>query len=559
MQGNGIQCPKCLQSVPVNADLVGTRIECPHCQASLAVPNSIGANDLFDDLFDEPAQRTKTKAAKPSNSQPAPVDAVQYKPKKLAADSERPPAHPSERTNEPSSAEIAADDTGADPFAYNDSKPIRIEGVSKNIPDADSFYFSCPTCDSKIQVREAQLGERIRCSDCFSTVTVEKPKRTAKQVDIWKLPATLRVSDDDDFKLEPPTERPDAALNMEAGFGLGSVQEDLLAPRVEPEHTASERKKSPVTAVVLKATNSNERVPLQKAADHLKAKVGQSVARPVSSPSSQAGKSLPSVGPKISTAAEPRGKNSVVPLAEAQWQQILKLEFAKDLDLLIRTIVTIVFLAVFYTLIESIWTTWAREDMNGGEKFGQLLPAMTAAPVCLGVAAWFLTITFSVVMRAVANGQTRIEEWIGFAPAEWLGLFAITAFGIWAALLPGVLLGYFAMAATGWFFLLPVLAAVSVFALSPLFLISSFFNESVLNIFSPEIVKTFSDNKANWPAAYRSFGIALSVFVIGIAIVFLPSLLFSLIGAAVQVFAITALAVLTGLHARSVIQCVRAS
>ena len=184
----------------------------------------------------------------------------------------------------------------------------------------------------------------------------------------------------------------------------------------------------------------------------------------------------------------------------------------KDVDLVIRSVITVIFLTFSDTMSDYVWATLSREDLQGGEAFVELVPALLGSVVCLVVAVWLLAITFSVVMSSFANGQDAVEEWVGFSPSEWVGSLAVVAVAVWAALLPGVLLGFVLWKVTGWFVLLPLLAAVSSFALLPLFIISSFYNESAVNIYAADIFESVAAQPDRWRGACKIMALAASFF-----------------------------------------------
>ena len=438
--------------------------------------------------------------------------------------------------------------TPADPFKYDENKSLRVEGISSEIKLPDAFYFKCPVCESELQATDQQIDQKVRCEDCHSNVVVVKPKHN-KKMDVWRKAATLRVTEDsvDDLKLEEPVSRPAVDYSADPTLGLSEVSEDLLAPRMaRDEADPNESVEARRTSIGPSGQNLNQNEVHSKP---------QRESKPASPQQAQVRDRKSKLGkrngqePESMASRASAGKTSK-PISIFQ---AFDLKLATDMELVIRSVVAIVFLTFCYAMVDSVAATLAREDLAGGEKFVAYFPAAVGAFVCFFVVCWFVTVNFSVLMRAIANGQSHVEEWVGFAPSEWMGSFIVVAVSMWAALLPGMLGGYFFWRLTGWFVFMPLFGAISAFSLAPILLISSFYNESAFNMFSDTIIGTLTKQQAKWTAAYQQFAIVLAIFVGGLLVVFIPSLLFAFLGATIQIGAVIMFAVLLGLHAKTVI------
>jgi hypothetical protein len=222
----------------------------------------------------------------------------------------------------------------------------------------------------------------------------------------------------------------------------------------------------------------------------------------------------------------------------------------RDLEFTIRTIFVLVFLSVAYRCFDGFHATDFR-IAEGGQK--SIAVALGLFGVLLFfAAALLLLIVVATVFRAAAEGNKRIEEWPGFGITEWFGSVAVIAFSVWIASLPGLLLGTIAWWVTGWLSILLVLTSISVFAIAPVCLISALLNESVTNIVSTDVVKTFSSFRQEWHHLYIVICIIGAAFVLGTLVLYLPSFIFCLIGAVVQVAAVVSFAVATGLHVQPI-------
>ena len=577
----------------------GTRIECPSCSASLTVPETLATESMFDDLFDGPSSEPATAPASDSATldspspdpaesfaailEPASEDSEQEDSAtaarepleaKATGEANQPVASTAKDQPKPDAvakleafdplAEVAevdqpADDAleelgqepgGDDPFEYNENKPLRVDGISPIVVDNDSFFMKCPVCDSDLQTNKREIGNNVVCTDCHSEITIAEPEKKKRRTDEWRKAATVKTTSDSDdgFKLEAPVQRPQTEMPVGADVGLDSVAGDLLTPRA-PEEDDSALDGSDTKSPTQRRPKPSRLKPIDQA-NQTETPTGNQK-RNVS-PTTGAASTKPIASPRKRKAASQVGGEDLPPTLN----QISKLDLLGDVDLMIRTCVAIVFLTFSYAMFDSVWKTLGMTELPGGERFVRYFPAAIGGFVCFAVVVWFMSITMSVLMRSVANGDKKVREWVGFAPSEWLGSFIAFAFAAWAASLPGGLMGYVSMKLTGAFFLLPLGLAISTFTIFPLFFMSSFYNESAFNIFAPDILQTISATSKTWKLAYISYAILLAGCAIGILILFIPGLLFCLLGAAIQVVVLSAFAVMIGLHANAIIKTI---
>ncbi len=517
------QCPKCWTEITVRLDQAGSQIRCPSCQATLSVPENLGTGDLFDDLFDESPHAEEnpntisdeseldTGFLEEINVTSFDVDrAVTENSVELPADTAKPPAFKGEFEN-----------AGEDPFEYDEAGPLRIDGITDSPNLTDGFYFKCPVCDSELQATENQISQKIRCTDCHSEIRIAKPDLPKKPQDPWRQPASVKEEAQDEFSLEPPVERP----KIDPSYGLENVTDDLLAPPPTPESTSLPPAKKPARSGNGPQTKKRPKQDLE------------TLKQPA----------------KMEPVATGANHHNPPESKRPQLKQVFELQIFQDLDLMIRSLVVTIFLGLGYSMFDYVWHTYYQADLNAGEKFVQCFPALLGSFVCCLVAAWFLAITFSVMMRSVANGDKKVQEWIGFSPSEWLGNFLVVLVSGWAASLPGVFFGFLAFKITGWFVWLPTFAAISTAGLLPLLLISSFYNESVYNIFSSDVLATLSSKTDVWTGTYKLLGIALLIFFVGLLVLFIPGIFFSMVGAAMHVVAVTLAAIFVGMLAHNIV------
>jgi hypothetical protein len=69
-------------------------------------------------------------------------------------------------------------------------------------------------------------------------------------------------------------------------------------------------------------------------------------------------------------------------------------------------------------------------------------------------------------------------------------------------------------------------------------------------------MNTIADRSDLWVGAYKYFAICLGVFLFGTIVLLIPGMFGCMLGATIQVAAVTLFAVLLGLHARGVVATV---
>ncbi len=217
-----LNCPKCQRQVRVRATSVGKRVRCPRCEAAFKIPGQQAPPDDDDDWLnlDDPDPQTPPKGGveKPpspaggsSSSPPSGDRAV-----RVPADEEglddfmlrgedlpppKKPAAPAHGQGEGgfSDAEMAAlnailkspqgsdpADPGnretASPGAEPDDAEAPVAGEWLGDEDIVSeFRVTCPICQSLRFVRTDQVGQQIKCPDCYSMMVVPPPPKAKKR------------------------------------------------------------------------------------------------------------------------------------------------------------------------------------------------------------------------------------------------------------------------------------------------------------------------------------------------------------------------------------------
>ncbi len=322
---------------------------------------------------------------------------------------------------------------------------------------------------------------------------------------------------------------------------MAPVEKDLLAPRVDSDDL-------PV------ASKSETR-----SVDDRQAVAGRGQ-RPVASGSPDRARQPDSKRP--SPAAEPMVNESPVRRFDVSSDHeittlaILKVWFKRmgtNTELIMRSALAVVFLALAYIMLDVVSAVIADPTAEFADKFvGAAMPVIGGL-LCLVISTLTLSITLAIVFRDSAAGDSNMDQWPGFAPSEWFGSFAFVAFSLWVASLPGLILGNIGWAMTDRVDVMLTLTSISMFLLGPVSLISALYNDSIMNVFAPEILKSLSKDSASWTATYKLVGLTLGVFLLGTLILYIPVFIFSIIGAIIHAVAIIAFALIVGLQAGRII------
>ncbi|MEM9409908.1 MAG: hypothetical protein AAGA30_02275 [Planctomycetota bacterium] len=552
------QCPHCSTKIVVAAEEVGQNIICSSCGRAIFVPRDIVANDQFDELFEGNAEEFLRRARKFSHDESAtehdesafdtgPIDDLSFS-----------QSYRNDSTDDSLSGSVPSlidevvklDSVVDGGEKVGSSDALHIDGISPDEPVSDDqFYLRCSICNSDLLVSESQIGRKVFCSDCHSKIKVIRPENK-KRRDPWRRPAEVRKEESsNELRLADEEERQKPTQYWDPSTGFGSIDpadipNELLGGELEslgdevvdaelnlldinPPAQKWREEDIPMPAII------PDQDPVTEDQNSKPQKNASTIKQPASS--------LPK--PEVTRS------NPIKPLS---LNRILELELFADIDLITRTVISIMFLTFAYAMSDSVWNTLNKEELNGGEKFVEYLPALLGSLVCFAVAIWYVSITVAVLISTIGNGLKRVEEWIGFSPGEWLGSFFVVACSSWSAALPGALIGYLTWKVTSLFLILPFFTAVSLFVFAPIFLISSFQNESSVNLFSKDILKTIQNPKFDWFDAYIQFGIIFGAFIIGTFVLYIPGIFFCFVGAVIQVLAATALGIMIGFHSSNV-------
>lgn len=437
-----------------------------------------------------------------------------------------------------------------DPFEEDPDKPLSIDGISPTIKVDDIYGIKCKICDTRIHVNISQNGESIECPMCYSDVKVEidtseresSPTDSNLQDDT-SVTSTINpdkeveVSQRDMEKLPEFDDQPLTLAPLEPNepIPVSSLESDrdLLKPVAkEPKDEETEEKEQTSTAKLEPAAVAKRRKKKKKE-------------KP----------------PEYGTKQYWEDKVVEVEPEDHDVPEIIKSDFlsSKDVlgwlsktftspELIYRALVAIVMLGFAYMMSDIFHNAYYDEEMP---KFTRILSLFL--PVIVGGAALLIGLlalfaTCSMVFQNSSNGIAKSEDWPGFSFSDWLGPLLLFGFSLWLGSLPGGLFG--ALFAVGlsentW---VVVGASMSAFILAPIFYLCVTFNGSAFNIFAPEVFKSLRGDDIGW-LYYLPYSMAAWVaFLAGTLILFIPTFIFSGLGAAVQVVALICFAAIAGLH-----------
>jgi DNA-directed RNA polymerase subunit RPC12/RpoP len=193
-----VQCPLCGKEFSSPNTGAGAAIHCPHCGNRSKMPGAPATqNDddqwlrLDEDLPPATVVVTTAAASKPSSPMDSsfgkdifdnpPFDNSPFDDSEFQIP-DLPPAPPLAGTQpgtnvQPIPPLSAADLAVLSGFADEDDQQPAPVKVVRDAPQSDSFRVKCPICESLTYAKLHQVGKKIRCGDCHSTITVPPPPK----------------------------------------------------------------------------------------------------------------------------------------------------------------------------------------------------------------------------------------------------------------------------------------------------------------------------------------------------------------------------------------------
>ena len=407
---------------------------------------------------------------------------------------------------------------------------------------AEIYAIMCKVCDSRVQVTVRNKGETIDCPECFTKLYVHGPtKADRERMEKAKQKET-------EYELAPPAPRPKPVAE---GHGLEAETRDLLSPpsrdslnegAASADENLSETGSSnePVkgrstsgNSTPAKESGNSEPAPKSKAKKKKKKKYGSKAYWEAKVAEADVGKKVPEI----------LTQKQMGPRDYVKWG----IKSLRSPDLIARSLIGIVALGFAYWMSDIFHFSMN----NSGLKYHERVTGV-AFPILLGgaallVAVMMLATTLSLVFQNSASGVSFQEEWPGFSLSDWWGPVTFFLFSFWLASIPGAFVGLMLALATDLNVFVLLVGSLSAFLLAPPLYMSACYNGSPFQVFSKEVVKTFSTDNVDWlrftPLAFGAW----LVFAAGVGIVILPWFVFAFSGAAIQVVALAVYASVIGL------------
>ncbi|MFM7563858.1 MAG: hypothetical protein ACKO81_12555 [Planctomycetota bacterium] len=476
-------------------------------------------------------------------------------------------------------------------------QPLRIEGLESENPSGELASVRCRICDSLVYIQPSQLGTKVKCPECYSEILAEQaaPRRSSSsafqkmQADSYVLtvePAGGKSEPDteDEYRLSEPVERP--KVEVPSHFGLEPEKEDLLAPlqpaagqsgtrpagtasvkaqpesprpnsETKPAPTRTERWQQP-SAASAKADAAEKKAPSSgtesKPAGN--AAAGGATAGNATRGNAAAGK-FPPYWQQRPAQPEPAVDDSTgtkleISLEEftAPGQGIMSWmsTMVQDTWLWICFGIAALTLGFGYYCFDTVsqWLVTAGEKRLGAIIYSVLL----GVP---GVLAFLIGMVLTVVVSALlfhlgGRKQPKLSDWTGYNFNDWAPAVGFVSFAFALAALPGLVLGILVALLTGSITPLPILTAISVALLAPLFAIGVCRSDSPFGVFDSKVFKLLSFEDVDWLKYLPGSLAAFLLFLVGTLFLLLSGLVWSTIGAAFQVAGWVIFGSLTGLY-----------
>jgi len=305
------------------------------------------------------------------------------------------------------------------------------------------FFVQCPTCGSRVGARHDQVGQRVRCSDCYSDVIVTAPK--------VKKTAVIR-----------------------------SLEETDDLPQVDIPHIADHDPVAPPVAIRVSSVVGTPTTQLPVPADQPEA-IQQVHAQRSQEALSKAQKEVE------------RSEGTVKLEKLAPFQQLFIV--LKDAAVLTRILYVAGALFVVLTLLA------VGRSISGTPQAPFILVLMIFVLVISIPLIGFTFKSFISIVQGTAVGQIQIQEWFDDFYASLLAAFQVlVAFSI--ASMPGGILAsilYSAGVPPTWYALFLLL---SVFLFLPFVLLSQLEGEHPFYVISLPVLRSMQGAAAAWMRCY---------------------------------------------------------
>lgn len=483
-----------------------------------------------------------------------------------------------------------------DAASAEDDQPLRIEGFESAGPPESMTGVRCRICETLIYVQRSELGQKIKCPECYSEVLAEEaaprkttgsgfPQTSSDHV-VWTTEEKTGQAEidleDDEYRLSDPVERPQ--VDIPSHYGLDAASTDLLAPLPpegsdadSPELGAPREAEQPAREKTAERPGSEPRTSTtpQVGTERTKAEP----ALPASATVNSGSRTTSTPGGTASSAASssapsPTGKGlppywqqkparpESPPSADASSGESLELDdlaapgpamrnwlgkLLLDPRLWIAGGAATAVLGIGYWLIglASSWLSGPEAPAIGSIILALMvgLPGLLCFLLGMGAAAVIAALLFHLGARR----QPQLSAWKGAGFAELGPVVGFVAFGFFVAVLPGAICGMLLAVLTGAPVWIYVLGSLSGSILAPLLLASACRSDSPFRILDRKILQQIRFENVDWlkflPGSLLGFG----VFLFGSLLLLIPGVIGASLGAIGQVAGWAIFGSLTGL------------
>lgn len=617
-----LTCPKCGRIFRASPEHHESTANCPHCDNRVVVPHvAAEESDPFDDLFElesEQADPADRDTANDAPSIPVSDSEAEFQ---FKADVQGDVTHKDDATlpvhakSENEKSEIkeskSADDSAAksllfddddlllgnvtspkfdsqktpsktdDPYLYDNTSPIVIDGLSLSTKAEGTFTFACPFCDSLLHATPNQIGSSIRCEDCHSSVEVRRPAeatKAKKHSDQSKSEATgqsvfrreeldLFDSDTSEFTTDGSSDNVETGgytLRALDDEGTGSNLPDTLEI-IDDEEAGSIERTDPSPKQLGNAGPAHgTRETAKSASDDQSAHglpmdvnpVASYTPRPKPVPrQKQESEETKSDSKSAERQGEINPERSKLPGGPDSLEN--RSHVLQSVVIVFRNGTTWFFTAAIGLLLAFGYGLcfWGANTAMGTEGASAVFAMLVVfVGIVFLVAATLATSAFGKLLIDAARkgdespAELSKIEFGSLLPNGWKPSVALAA-----ALGPGLFLGIVFFAMTTYLTMIPICSIATLFTLFPFFYVAASYNISPYQIFAPKIIESVQLYKNAWINIYLIIGIAclVSIFVV-ILNAFFAVWPFALFVAMIHAVSLTLLLRATGILNRAI-------
>ncbi|MFN0018220.1 MAG: hypothetical protein ACKVP0_08180 [Pirellulaceae bacterium] len=373
----------------------------------------------------------------------------------------------------------------------------------------------CNVCGTRMYAKESQIGESLRCPDCYTQVEVKAPK-------VGPPPAKKKTLDEmEEFQLSDPGERPTYKPMVETRGDYAELQlldtkapprKEPLAPGTSPPAPVRDDTVDPMMNETMfpGPAAGPARPHPTSAVTHAEDDLDDQevvLSAPVERIETKTEIKVPNIPPpprderKEPTWNDDEWGFIADPRAAGSWKKspfyVGILTIFTDPHVLLRAAAYSIGLTVVLTFLGN-----ATILADSGEKLWAVITF-----VCFAVTAALVSISFSPVLLAIAtdtaNGDDKVQSWPDWSVTEWIfsALYIPIAAGL--AVLPGgIMASMFLAVGEGaqWFAPFPPL--VSFLAIFPVLFASMLTESSLFYLISGTVIRSFRSHGDGWISLY---------------------------------------------------------